>query len=153
MSEFDSSIEPLVRLFRIWLKFLLWGFRIAPVCLVFALPVVVFFDSIRPWPDADAALAQQYPGQTRMCIGLGSHSERTAETSYSVVSRTYILVPRVFASPALFNATSINHAAPVIEEDRSGFWIFVAAYLGMAIIAVWQWRPVLSRFLKRSAGR
>ena len=139
MATFNPTLEPLYTLFRFWLRFVLWGLRIAPICLVIALPAVALFDRFSPWPAAIDALSA-YPDQTRICIGFGGEGHSTAAGYSSSVQRAFVLVPRALTLPIVVFVTSTDGAAPTIEQSRFAFWFAAILYIIAAVVVVRQFQ-------------
>lgn len=145
MADFNPTHEPLGTLFRFWLRLVVWGLRITPLCFVLLLPVVVAIDRFSPWPVAIHALSA-YPGQTRLCVGLGGQGyySRTAPDHRSVIQRSFILWPRVFTTPAVVTVTSTNDRLPIVEESSFGFWFITVIYLIVLVIFTFQLRAFIA---------
>jgi hypothetical protein len=121
MNSFNPDIDPIERLARVWLRFVVWGLRMAAVCLVVSLPLMVVWDRFSPWPPAIQALSA-YPGQSRLCVGSGSDNEETPTGSQASVQRSFVLFPRALTSPTIITVTSTDGAEPVVEESHLAFW-------------------------------
>ena len=151
MAAFNPTLEPITSLFHLWLRVMVWGLRIAPLCFVLVVPAVALYDQLSPWPPAIDALSA-FPGQTRICVGLGSESRRTPTDYHSLIERSFVLMPRAFSVPSIISITSTDSAAPIVEESRSGFWFGAAGYICMLAIFGWQIRRFFSTGHSQSTG-
>lgn len=128
---------PLLKtVFRWWLRFVAVG-------LVVGFPALAVFDRFSPWPTAVEALSAD-SRQSRVCIGYGTHSERTPTASYSSVQRSFLLIPRALTSPSIITVTATDGAAVVVTESRFTFWFVVAIYLIALIFCVRLFRAIIS---------
>ena len=105
-----------------------WSLRLIAFCVVVGFPALAVFDRFSPWLPAVEALSV-YSGQSRVCVGYGTDSERTATSSHSTVQRSFFLMPRALTSPSIITITATDGGAAVISESRFAFWFVVAIYL------------------------
>jgi hypothetical protein len=144
MAVFNPTLEPVEKLFRFWLRFITWGLRITPVCFVIALPALALFDHFSPWPPAIQALSV-YSGQSRVCVGYASNTERTATVSHSLAERSFLLFPRALTSPSIITVTATDGASIKIDESSSAFWFLFVIYTVAVIFCVRCFRSIAAR--------
>ena len=113
--------------------------KAAPVAFLCLLPLVAAYDWISPAPLSDAALSS-YGTQFRICVGYSYQSIRDDTGRIrNRHGRSYVLIPRVFESPAL---VSVHWTGDLSRrettESRTGFLVFVVANILFVYLA-WRW--------------
>jgi hypothetical protein len=126
-----SSARVLV---QFWMRFVRFGLRITPVCVVSALPTLAIFDRFNPWRPAVNALSA-YSGQRRVCVGVGGHHTRTSAGTYSSVERSFVLFPQVLTSPSIITVSVADGAPGVVTESRFAFWLVAAIYITALVLS------------------
>ena len=151
MATFNPTLEPIETLFRFWVRFIAWGLRIVPVCFVIALPALALFDRFSPWPPAIEALST-YSGQSRVCVGYGSDTERTGTASHWSVQRSFLLFPRALTSPSIITVAATDGTSVSIAESVLAFWVLVVIYTVSVIFSVHFFRCIFTARHSQSTG-
>lgn len=112
--------------------------------MVIALPALVVYDRLNPWPSAVKALSI-HPGQSRVCVGSGADSEMTSEGLQTSKQRSYILLPMALVSPSVITVSESNGAAVVLTESRSSFWFYAVLYVISLVFCVYFTRSCVSK--------
>ena len=128
-----------------------WWLSAVAICCVVGLPALALYDRLSPWPPAIEALSA-YSGQNRFCVGSGTDSEWTPTASHLSIQRSYILVPRAFASPSVITVISTDHAPAVVSESPGTFWFVIAIYSVALFFCVRLIRGIISTRYAQSTG-
>jgi hypothetical protein len=109
------------------------------VGLLTALPLVVAYGFLVPWPAGEQALSR-YPGQTPVMVAEFYHSKSWRDRGSDVwvtrksETRSYVLIPSVFNNPRIVTVSQDNDEEPIVSESRTPF--ILMAFAGMIVLAV-----------------
>jgi hypothetical protein len=112
------------------------------VGLLTAMPVVVAYGFLVPWPVGEQALSR-YPGQTPIMVAEFYHSKSWRDRGSDVwvtrksETRSYVLIPSVFSNPRIVTVSQDNDDEPVVSESRTPFiLIALADMIAFAVLGV-----------------
>jgi hypothetical protein len=119
-----------------WLKHAVTGYLVA-------VPVVVLFGLLFPWPAGQQALSR-YPDQTPIMITYFSHSKvwRNARSGVWVTrkneTRSYVLFPSVFNNPRIVTVSRTGDNEPTVSESSAPLTLVAMAGLfAFAAFGAW----------------
>jgi hypothetical protein len=129
-------------------SFFKWLKHTVRVVLVY-FPFVVAYGFVFPWPAGEHAIGR-YAGQTQIMVAASSSSRsswdarsRAWVTREKAQTRSYVLLPSVFAHPAIVTVSQTNDDEPTVSESSGP--LIAVALVGLVALALFGFRYFATR--------